>query len=192
MRTVLARLHSLPERFTLLARTGLDNVVTHAPAPLAPCATPDCSCHLRSDLWLTKVRSGLTPEARRRASWTTSTFFPVDTILNSFASSSPEKRFGFSFRDVTELLVMDATGSGSWDEFAEEVASIVISARLDDGSEDFTRLLREERRLAVERGEMGILPRVVGPMSIRMDGEGRYNSQFEERFVARIMFKEIR
>lgn len=87
---------------------------------------------------------------------------------------------------------MDATGSGSWDEFAEEVASIVISARLDDGSEDFTRLLREERRLAVERGEMGILPRVVGPMSIRMDGEGRYNSQFEERFVARIMFKEIR
>lgn len=68
----LSALASQPERFVLLARDGSTGKMTHEPKIESSCHTRGCTCGARSDLWLGRVRSGLSPAERKSARWTMS------------------------------------------------------------------------------------------------------------------------
>ncbi|GAA5867512.1 hypothetical protein JCM1840_002532 [Sporobolomyces johnsonii] len=160
---LLDALSSLPSRFTVLARKTASDEVTHTPSELDEgCSSRvggrRCTCCNAGDLWLNKVRSGLTPIERKAARWTTSTYFPLDTVLSSLLrSSSPETRFHSApYSDSMDCLILDASPYSSlthdsWAAFAESVAQAVLAAQ---GCETVGELATREREAAVRRGDM--------------------------------------
>ncbi|GAA5940278.1 hypothetical protein JCM1841_003586 [Sporobolomyces salmonicolor] len=160
---LLDALSSLPSRFAVLARKTAGNEVTHRPSEIEEgCASRvgarRCTCCNAGDLWLNKVRSGLTPIERKAARWTISTHFPLDTVLSSLLrSSSPETRFHAApYSDSVECLILDASPYSSvthdrFAAFAESVAQAVLAAQ---GCQTVVELATREREAAVRRGEM--------------------------------------
>ncbi|GAA5836185.1 hypothetical protein JCM11251_007390 [Rhodosporidiobolus azoricus] len=158
---VLDYLASLPEQFTVLARQTVADVVTHEPQePQASCSPTlrRCSCCESDALWLNKVRSGFTPVERKAARWTTTSFFPRESVLSSLlSSSSPESRFhSTSFSDTYDAVILDATPftsatQDSWTTFADSVAQAVLAAQ---SCESIGELIWREKKYAVDRGEM--------------------------------------
>lgn len=147
------------------------------------CRTPGCSCCSKEDLWLGRVRSGLSPAERKDANWTTSTcesmlyltlysptdsshpfiVFPVDSVLNSFsANSSPETRFAFRYDDVIDVLIMDnrsytassSNATTSGGEWSSFVDSVAGVVVQTGGCESFKDLLAKGRAEAREKGEL--------------------------------------
>ncbi|QRW23831.1 proteasome assembly chaperone 2 [Rhizoctonia solani] len=74
------------------------------------------------DAWVSRVRSGATPVARRSARWTTSTVFRME-IFEYFHKRAPEFKAGLTYLDETDILdivVMDNT-NGDWGPFLQSV-----------------------------------------------------------------------
>ncbi|KAK4704186.1 hypothetical protein P7C70_g2026, partial [Phenoliferia sp. Uapishka_3] len=140
--------------FTILARNLSTNENTHT-APDSSCNTSTCKCCSGSEIWLGRVRSGLCPAERRAASWTTTTFFPTDTVMDAFRSgSSPEHRFGFAYTDARDVLIIDNrpySSPGDYQSFSANVADVVMTSR---GAMRFEDLLRSERSAAMSSGEL--------------------------------------
>lgn len=90
-----------------------------------------------------------------------------------------------------EVLVMDnrpyGAGEADWNSLAESVAKVIIST---SSQPTWSDLLTHERRNAIEKGEMTLPMRIPGKVEWRRDGEGKFNSLFEEDFTARRMFRE--
>lgn len=179
MTDVLDALAASPD-FSVLARDVATGEFTHRP-PKGVCFSPTCKCCTGAELWLGRVRSGLSPSERRAASWTTTTctpafstitspiltpltpsallnspVFPIDTVLDSFqTNSSPERRFGFAYTDAVDVLIVDerpySAPGDDWNAFAQGVTRAVCRAR---GAEDFEDLLRKEKAGAREGGEL--------------------------------------
>ncbi|BGP36264.1 hypothetical protein JCM10449v2_000162 [Rhodotorula kratochvilovae] len=157
---ILDHLASLPSQFAVLARRTAEDGVTHTPPPTnASCsAARGCTCCNDGDLWLNRVRSGFSPVERKAARWTTTSFFPRETILSSLLkSSSPETRFHDApYTDTYDAVLLDASPDSSpthdkWSLFADAVAEAILHAQ---GCETIGELLRREKDAAVERGEM--------------------------------------
>ncbi|GAA5846226.1 hypothetical protein JCM3766R1_000756 [Sporobolomyces carnicolor] len=160
-RLVLDTLSSMPHRFSILSRDAASGEIVHAPTrddeEGARCSRT-CSCCPAQSVWLNKVRSGLTPIERKTARWSTTSYFPVDSVLTSLArSSSPEARFHSEpYPDALDCLILDSAPYASathdeWATFADSVARAVLLAR---GFETPSELTRFERKGAIERGEM--------------------------------------
>ncbi|GAA6007538.1 uncharacterized protein JCM10292_003919 [Rhodotorula paludigena] len=158
---ILDHLSTLPERFSILARRTVDDEITHSPSePGESCAAGrGCICCSESDLWLNRVRSGLTPVERKAARWTTTTYFPRDSVLSSLLkSSSPELRFQDTpFADSLDAVILDATPLTSsthdkWTNFADSVAEAVLQAR---DCATIGELIFREKSAAAECGDMG-------------------------------------
>ncbi|GJN92035.1 hypothetical protein Rhopal_005063-T1 [Rhodotorula paludigena] len=158
---ILDHLSTLPERFSILARRTVDDEITHSPSePGESCAAGrGCTCCSESDLWLNRVRSGLTPVERKAARWTTTTYFPRDSVLSSLLkSSSPELRFQDTpFADSLDAVILDATPLTSsthdkWTNFADSVAEAVLQAR---DCATIGELIFREKSAAAECGDMG-------------------------------------
>ena len=116
--------------------------------------------------------------------------FPAETVLASFSkSSSPEKRFGFDYTDVQDVLLMDNRdydASGDWGSFAELVARAVLEAM---GSETLKDLLSRERHAAVKSGEV-CTPGTKQYVCLRKGAEGISYAAFDEQLKARGLFRE--
>ena len=80
-----------------------------------------------------------------------------------------------------------SVGEADWNGFAESVAKVIISV---SSQSTWSELLKEERREAIECGEMELPTRIPGKVEFRRDEKGALNSLFEEDFVARRMFRE--
>jgi hypothetical protein len=124
--------------------------------------------------------------------------FPIDTVLTSFSTnSSPETRFGFTYADVYDVLIMDdrsytesSSTSGEWPSFSQSVASVVMRAK---GCESLQQLLVQERAEAREKGEMGEQARAKDETKeVYLSGgkSGVVYAAFDERLTARELFKE--
>ncbi|GAA5899069.1 hypothetical protein JCM6882_004608 [Rhodosporidiobolus microsporus] len=158
---ILDYLASQPDRFAILARQTVADEVTHEPQDPPSSCTPSlrrCSCCESDALWLNKVRSGFTPVERKAARWTTTSFFPRESVLSSLlSSSSPESRFhSTSFSDTYDAVVLDASpftspSQDSWTAFADGVAQAVLAAQ---SCETIGELIWREKKLAVDKGEM--------------------------------------
>ena len=187
---------SLPDTFAVLARNGETGEVVHtplAPGRSASCRT-SCTCCASESVWLSRVRSGLTPLERRTAPWTTSTFFPLDSVLDSLASSSsPERRFGRAFGGALDVLVVDNrpyADGGDWDGFLGAVGEAFVRAR---GYKEPHSLLQDERREALEVGEMA-LPGLRREAWAAADGSGRERVVYAKMaggLDPRVMFREV-
>lgn len=92
---------------------------------------------------------------------------------------------------MIEILVMDNkpyhAGEADWNTFSESVAKVIIST---SPHSNWSELLTEERREAIESGEMSLPMRIPGKVEVYKNKGGKYNSVFEEDFVARKMFRE--
>jgi hypothetical protein len=93
---LLDALASLPHRFSVLARETSTETITHKPIEGSDsrCSSRSCTC-CNSDVWLNKVRSGLSPAERKSARWSsTSCAFcasaPLLNILRRLTSPSFE------------------------------------------------------------------------------------------------------
>ncbi|GAA5956254.1 hypothetical protein JCM3765_005607 [Sporobolomyces pararoseus] len=208
-RLILDALSSEPQRFSVLARKTESNETTHTPTSESEsvCSTVRrrCSCCKSSELWLTKVRSGFSPIERKSASWSTTAYFPTETVLSSFLlSSSPETQFHSEpYNDSYDCLILDSspTQNDDWSSFAESVSQAVLSSQ---GFETASELTREERRKAIDRGEIaeGEWERLCSRAEAeRNDGEGKKHKPSggegrkvvyvcEEELTARRMFRE--
>ncbi|KAF8671839.1 20S proteasome assembly [Rhizoctonia solani] len=81
------------------------------------------------DAWVSRVRSGATPVARRSARWTTSTVFRME-IFEYFHKRAPEFKAGLTYLDETDILdivVMDNT-NGDWGPFLQSVGDALLTA----------------------------------------------------------------
>lgn len=106
------------DNFTVLAQLGTRPHPKHIHAP----------AH-ESEAWVTRVRSGATPVARRSARWTTSTVFRME-IFDHFHKRTPEFKAGLTYldqNDVLEVVVMD-NNSGEWLPFLHSVCDVLVSA----------------------------------------------------------------
>jgi hypothetical protein len=106
------------DNFTILAqrRTKPNPIHVHTP-------------NRELDAWVSRVRSGITPVARRSARWTTSTVFRME-IFDYFQNRSPETKAGFKYldeEDMLEVVVMDGS-NGEWLPFLQNVVDVLISA----------------------------------------------------------------
>ncbi|KAL8283094.1 hypothetical protein RQP46_005872 [Phenoliferia psychrophenolica] len=189
---ILEALVSSPH-FSILARNVATGEHTHYP-PTSRCTTLACKCCTGSELWLGRVRSGLNPAERRAASWTTTTFFAVDSVMDSFqTNSSPERRFGFKYEDNRDCLIVDErpySASGDWESFAQGVADVVIQAR---GANNLKELLGNERVRAMDEGELQ--PPSSGEVRLMRRGKAGAEgdlaySVYAETLKARTMFRE--
>lgn len=148
------------EKVIVLSRDVRAQVTTAHPkiATLSSRKPCSCHCHPGEEIWLTRVRSGLTPAQRRSANWTASTrsllppFSPTIRILElntlchlisdlvghgmaleSFSRNySPERRYGRQFEDVVDLLIFDNRSDQEphdWHSFSEIVAKHVLQSR---------------------------------------------------------------
>ncbi|KAJ1300264.1 hypothetical protein OPQ81_005091 [Rhizoctonia solani] len=104
--------------FTVLARHNAK------PKPI-DIYVPNKEC----DAWVSRVRSGATPVARRSARWTTSSVFKME-IFEYFHKRGPEARAGLTYLDETDILdvvVMD-NHNGEWASFLQNVGDILMTA----------------------------------------------------------------
>lgn len=110
--------------------------------------------------------------------------------MDSFqTNSSPERRFGFSYTDNRDVLIVDErpySASGDWDSFATGVAALVGAVR---GADCLKDLLGKERRRAMDDGEL--MPPSDGEVRLmrRRKDELAY-SVYAENLKARVMFRE--
>ncbi|GAA6010210.1 hypothetical protein JCM10207_005668 [Rhodosporidiobolus poonsookiae] len=157
---VLDHLSSQSDRFSVLARRTATDGLTHSPQETTSCdsALRRCHCCDGDDLWLNRVRSGFTPIERKAARWTTTSYFPRESVLASLlSSSSPESRFHpHAFEDTYDCVILDASPftsatHDSWSAFSDAVAQAVLHAA---ECETVGELLWREKQVAVERGEM--------------------------------------
>ncbi|KAM0755569.1 hypothetical protein T439DRAFT_351342 [Meredithblackwellia eburnea MCA 4105] len=179
--------------FSIITRDLTTSKYLHRPSS-AHCVTQMCKCCSGAELWLGRVRSGLSPAERRSAKWSTTTFFAVDTVMDSLLkNSSPERRFGFKYTDCIEMLVVDErpynSSRSDWTSFAEGISSIICQVR---ESADFHGLLKKERALAMESGE---LQPPAGVVKIGKSGNSTElemtHAVYMENLTARTMFREI-
>ncbi|KAF8598693.1 hypothetical protein BDV93DRAFT_609706 [Ceratobasidium sp. AG-I] len=113
----VALLHA-SDKFTVLSQRGTKPNPKHMHAPAN-----------ESEAWVTRVRSGATPVARRSARWTTSTVFRME-VFEHFHQRSPEFKAGLAYLDqddVLEVVVMDNI-SGEWLPFLQSVCDVLVSA----------------------------------------------------------------
>ncbi|CUA76220.1 Valine--tRNA ligase [Rhizoctonia solani] len=104
--------------FTILAQLNTKPEPTHIHVPSKP-----------SDAWVSRVRSGTTPLARRSARWTTATIFRME-IFDYLHKRAPESKAGLTYSDETEILdlvVMDNL-NGEWDSFLQRVGDTLLVA----------------------------------------------------------------
>ncbi|GAA5858315.1 hypothetical protein JCM8547_004645 [Rhodosporidiobolus lusitaniae] len=157
---VLDHLASQPDKFAVLARKTTEDEVVFSPQENeSTCSSSGRRCTCCEDsVWLNKIRSGFTPVERKAARWTTTSFFPRDSVLSSLlSSSSPESRFQpFPFPDTFDAVILDASPFSSathdsWLAFADAVASAMLKAQ---ECESVGELVWTEKKRAVERGEM--------------------------------------
>ncbi|GAA5882796.1 hypothetical protein JCM16303_002461 [Sporobolomyces ruberrimus] len=202
-RFLLEALAALPSRFSVLARNTQTDEVIHAPSESKEtCSTGrKCSCCTPSDIWLNKVRSGLSPIERKAARWSTTSYFPVDTVLPSLLrSSSPEARFHPDpYTDSFDCLILDSSAYASpthdsWTNFADSVAHAVLTSQ---GFETPSELTRKERKRAIERGEMeeGEWERMCVAARPEQGRKGKDDGKrvvyvCEEEMTARLIFRE--
>ncbi|GAA5923748.1 uncharacterized protein JCM15063_003750 [Sporobolomyces koalae] len=202
-RKLLDAIAALSARFAVLARNKDTNETTHVPMDTtARCSMArSCTCCKPSDIWLDKVRSGLTPIERKAARWSTTSFFPVDTVLDSLGkSSSPETRFQSApYQDCYECLVLDASPYASpthdsWTTFADSFAAAVLEAQEFQSSQELTR---HERARAIERGEISQDEWDKMCVAARYDQSGNGKTAAkkvvyvcEEQLTARVIFRE--
>ncbi|GAA5837303.1 hypothetical protein JCM9279_005646 [Rhodotorula babjevae] len=205
---ILDYLASLPDRFIVLARRTATDEVTHLPPSTATACSSSrrCSCCKNDDMWLNRVRSGFSPVERRAARWTTTSFFPRDTILSTLLkSSSPESRFHDApYDDTYDALIFDSTPAthDKWTAFSDDVARALLEAQHCD---TIGELFRREHEAALERGEMqrsfrddlrscaGEVGRRAGDGAAAGGGEGpERGSAFrcEDEWTARGIFRE--
>lgn len=200
---LLDALAALPSRFAVLARKTEEEKFTYTPNEARDTCSSgrSCSCCSPTDLWLNKVRSGLSPIERKAARWSTTSYFPVDTVLPSLLrSSSPETRFHSNpYPDSFDCLILDSSSytsptQGDWTTFADSVAQAVLAAQ---GFETPSELTRHERTKATERGEMdqGEWERMcVAAKPEGGGGKGKSGRKVvyicEEELTARSMFRE--
>ncbi|GAA6041646.1 hypothetical protein JCM8097_007788 [Rhodosporidiobolus ruineniae] len=197
---VLDHLSSLPDRFAVLARKTTADEVTHTPQePESACRLVGRRCTCCGDaLWLNKVRSGFTPVERKAARWTTTSFFPRETVLSSLlASSSPETRFhGAPFTDTYDAVVLDSAPFSSsthddWSSFADGVAQAVLAAQ---ECETIGELIWREKARAVENGEMAdgewemMHACAAEKQAGGGDGKGRRGSKDEGKRERRVLY----
>lgn len=82
-------------------------------------------------------------------------------------------------------------GEADWNSFAELVAKVIISSSPHSTPKTtWSDVLTEERRIAIESGEMVLPTKIPGKVEFYQNKKGKYNSVFEEAFVARKMFRE--
>ncbi|KAM0793737.1 hypothetical protein ACM66B_001159 [Microbotryomycetes sp. NB124-2] len=184
-------------RFVVLAQRSGDDEPTHKPS-LTSGTRPTCSCcRNKSELWLSKIRSGLSPNERKNAHWTVSSFFPVDKALSSFANTSSETRHGHRYTDCYDALIMDnqpyplaaaMCGSSSseamWQSFLGNLGAAILQAKKLVTVMD---LYEEARDQAIKQGEP------LQPSEVEVDPSGDrtvHRVVIEEDFVARNMFRE--
>ncbi|KAH7332649.1 hypothetical protein B0J17DRAFT_722173 [Rhizoctonia solani] len=106
------------QKFTVLAQCNTKPKPTHIYVPTKEC-----------DAWVSRVRSGTTPVARRSARWTTSTVFRME-IFEYFHKRAPEVKAGLTYLDETEILdvvVMD-NANGEWADFLKSVGDTLLAA----------------------------------------------------------------
>jgi hypothetical protein len=106
------------DKFTVLAQRKAKPKHIHVHVPTK-----------ESDAWVSRVRSGTTPVARRSARWTTSTVFRME-IFDDFQKRSPEAKAGLKYLDeddVLEVVVMD-NSNGEWLPFLQGVVDVLVSA----------------------------------------------------------------
>ncbi|CAE6430446.1 unnamed protein product [Rhizoctonia solani] len=106
------------QKFTVLAQHNTKPKPTHVYVPTKEC-----------DAWVSRVRSGTTPVARRSARWTTSTVFRME-IFEYFHKRAPEAKAGLTYLDETEILdvvVMD-NANGEWADFLKSVGDMLLVA----------------------------------------------------------------
>ncbi|GAA5917868.1 hypothetical protein JCM8208_006524 [Rhodotorula glutinis] len=203
---ILDYLASLPDRFTVLARRTATDEVTHLPpSSETSCSSGRrCSCCRTGDMWLNRVRSGFSPAERRAARWTTSSFFPRDSILSTLLkSSSPESRFHDApYDDTYDALIFDSSPSthDQWTAFADDVARALLEAQQCD---TIGELFRREHKAALDRGEMRLsfrddlrscateVERRAGAGGAGGDEPGRRSAfRCEDEWTARGIFRE--
>ncbi|CAE6430574.1 unnamed protein product, partial [Rhizoctonia solani] len=105
-------------KFTVLAQHNSKPMPTHIYVPAKEC-----------DSWVSRVRSGTTPVARRSARWTTSTVFRME-IFEYFHKRTPEVKAGLTYIDETDILdvvVMD-NANGEWVTFLQSVGDTLLAA----------------------------------------------------------------
>ncbi|KAB5593167.1 hypothetical protein CTheo_3397 [Ceratobasidium theobromae] len=105
------------EKYTVLAQYNTKPKPTHVYAPAK-----------EHDAWVSRVRSGTTPIARREARWTISTVFRMD-IFEYFHKRSPEAKAGLTYldeADILEVIVMD-NRNGDWSPFLQSVGDVLLS-----------------------------------------------------------------
>ncbi|GAA5910583.1 uncharacterized protein JCM6883_003225 [Sporobolomyces salmoneus] len=207
-RFLLDALAALPNRFSVLARRTDTEEVMHTPSnedgEKSSClSSRGCSCCKFSDIWLNKVRSGLSPIERKAARWSTTSYFPIDTVLSSLLrSSSPEARFHTDpYLDSYDCLILDSSPYASpthdsWSTFADSVAQAILFAQ---GLSTPSELTRKEREGAIERGEMEPgefekLCAAAGGETIERGSKGKEAKKVvyvcEEELTARNIFRE--
>ncbi|CAE7157283.1 unnamed protein product [Rhizoctonia solani] len=109
---------NISPNFTVLAQLNTKPKPTHIHVPPKEC-----------DAWVSRVRSGTTPVARRSARWTTSSVFRMQ-IFDYFHKRAPEAKAGLTYLDETEILdvvVMDNT-NGQWSAFLQSVGDALLAA----------------------------------------------------------------
>lgn len=105
-------------KYTVLARRNTKPEPTQIHVPAKEC-----------DAWVSRVRSGTTPVARRMARWTTSTVFRME-IFEYFRKRSPEVKARLTYLDETDIMdvvVMD-NNNGEWTPFLQSIGDVLISA----------------------------------------------------------------
>ncbi|KAK4049628.1 hypothetical protein OIO90_005387 [Microbotryomycetes sp. JL221] len=136
----------------------------------------------------------LTTSAKPRSS----TVFPVDKALNSFANNSSETRHGHRYTDCYDVLIMDnsdypaagssskscsgSSSSASWQSFLANVAATILRSR---GLVTVMELYNQKLAEAREAGDP------VGSVSLEAEREIKDGYVIiEESLVARDMFRE--
>jgi hypothetical protein len=106
------------EKYTVLAQRNTKPKPINVYVPAKEC-----------DAWVSRVRSGTTPVARRSARWTTSTVFRTE-VFEYFHKRAPEAKAGLTYLDETDILeviVMD-NNNGEWGPFLQSIGDVLLTA----------------------------------------------------------------
>ncbi|KAK4050416.1 hypothetical protein OIV83_003486 [Microbotryomycetes sp. JL201] len=194
--TILDHLAS-SDKLVVLAQKSGDDKVSHQPQMCLPTRLACSCCRNKSELWLSRVRSGMSPSERKSAHWTVSSFFPMDKALLSFASTSSETRHGHRYTDCYDVLIMDnmplahsnTTSCGAlssqamWQTFLGNLGAEILQAK---GLSTVLELYEEARTQAIASGEP--VPPLANHVTGRYDEDHRASPT--EYLIAREMFRE--
>lgn len=110
--------------------------------------------------------------------------------MDSFAkNNTPERRFGHAFTDALDVLIVDNrpyNAGADWEAFLGSVGEVFVKVR---GFSSPQTLLQEERKAAVEGGEL-LMPKLRRQAGVGQDGEAVYSKE-EQGLSPRETFREI-